>query len=273
MKKHVLLLAALFVLLSAASTAADVGISVGSPYLVTQWCIGKDLDINWSRWGEWEKLDLDPGYRLVRIVLVSASSGMRPRMITDGIPGHLPHASATGKFVWPIPGDVVPGEYHVRVMTMNKLIKGESEVFSIISCPPLARIDVTKRTLREYMTLSGGRIAGRVSGFTDSFNLAGRKIRVLLKKAGALVASTDYTLDAQGSINYLFVSLPLGIYEISVEKVATPVTDPAHTLNICFQGTAPALRTAVIASGSLNITGQDFAIQYAVAFNMNGSCW
>ncbi|MFH2108587.1 MAG: hypothetical protein ABII93_07960 [Chrysiogenia bacterium] len=271
MKKGFLLLTVLMSMMSIGYTA-NQGITVGTPYLATQWCIGNNLDIGWSRWGDWGKLDQDPGNRQVMILLVQAGSRTKPRIIADHAPAYQPRSTSVGKFSWPIPLDLPPGDYRVRVMTLNKLFKGQSEVFVIKSCQQVVRLDprAVKKPM-ELAVLSLGRIGGRVNGSTQSNLLAARKIRVLLKKGGALVRSTEYTLDAQGSANYQFALLPMGTYEVSVEKVATPM--PAGALNVCFRSTVPALRTVVIASGSTDFSGQDFAIQYDIAFDMHGLCW
>ena len=126
------------------------------------------------------------------------------------------------------------------------------------------------RTL-EHAALSIGRIAGRVSASTQGNLIAGRKIRVLLKKAGATITSAEYALDAQGGADYQFTHQQLGTYEVSVEKVPTPV--PADSLNVCFKGTAPLQRTVIIAGGSTDVPGMDFTILYDIAFNMSGVCW
>jgi hypothetical protein len=248
--------------------AENQGITVGSPYLVTQWCIGKNLDIIWSFWGSGPNMKQDPGNQQVRIVLVQAGVRARPRVIVESTPNN-------GQFHWVIASDVVPGEYHVRVVTLNKLFKGESEVFTIKSCPMFETKGprmINKSA--EFAMISFGLIAGRVSGSTQGNLLSGRKVRVLLKKGGVPVISTEYTLNAQGIADYQFTHLQLGTYEVAVEKVATPPPpDPASMLNVCFKGTTPAQRTVVIASGSTDITGQDFAILYDIAFNMNGVCW
>jgi hypothetical protein len=264
-------LALLSILLLASLTLAfaeDQGITVGSPYLVTQWCIGKNLDIIWSFWGSGPDMKQDPGNQQVRIVLVQAGVRARPRVIVENAPNN-------GQYHWVIAGDVVPGEYHVRVATLNKLFKGESEVFTIKSCPMFeTKGPRLAPKPAEFAMLSMGLIAGRVSASTQGNLIAGRKIRVLLKKAGATVIAAEYTLDALGGADYQFVRLQMGTYEVAVEKVASPPpADPSTMLNVCFKGTTPAQRTVVIASGSTNITGQDFAILYDVAFNMNGICW
>jgi hypothetical protein len=271
MKKVGLLLAGMLCLLGVGFAQ---GLSVNSPYLVTEWCIGKNLDINWNLWGDWSQLSKDPGNQKVRIVLVKVNSRSVHRVIAVNAPN-------SGSFDWTIPDNVQPGEFHVRVATVNMQFKGESEVFTIKSCFPtvhkemrLDRHPVEPMTqTMTHAVLSIGRIGGKASGYTDSYHLSGRKIRVLIKKAGILFRSEEYTLDAQGSANFEFNHLPMGTYDITVEKVATPVADPASSLNICFQGTTPTQRTATIAAGSTDAAGQDFAIQYAIAFNMQGLCW
>jgi hypothetical protein len=274
MKKCFLLLAVWLVTL-AMGYSADQGITVSSPYLATQWCTGKSLDIGWSLWGDWTKLAQDPDNRQVRIMLVQAGGAARPMVIAAKVPISISRGAAVGKFSWPIPLDFPPGDYRVRVMTLNRLFKGQSETFVITSC--LLVVQMAPQKVRKPMTnvvFSPGRIGGRASAATQGNLIAGRKIRVLLKKGGALVRSTEYTLDAQGGANFQFTVLPLGTYEISVEKVASPPpADPSTMLNVCFNGTVPVQRTVVIASGSTDVSGQDFAIQYNIAFNMNGVCW
>jgi len=271
--KRLLFWIALLGLFSSAH-AADFGISVDSPYLVTDWCIGKDLDIRWTRWGDWSALDKEKGNRSVRIVLVPAGGRARSRVISEREPAHVRGQAAIGRFSWTIPGDVDPGEYHVRVTTLSKLVQGESEVFTIKSCQPMLRKEWRKDVKPpEFAVLVKGRIGGRVYGFTDGHLISGRRVRVVLKRAGAVFQSAECTLDAAGSADYLFAGLLPGAYGILVEKVASAVSDPAATLNVCFDGTMPASRTVTIASGSAEHLGQDFAIQYTVAFNMSGLCW
>ncbi len=264
--KKLALLSILLLGLMTPGFAANQGISVGSPYLVTQWCIGKNLDINWSKWGDWTQLNQDPGNQQVSILLVQVGVRAHPRVIAASVPN-------SGTFDWTIAGDVIPGEYHVRVVTLNKLFKSQSEVFTIKSCQKMLAVkepQLMTRTL-EHAALSIGRIAGRASASTQGNLIAGRKIRVLLKKAGATITSAEYTLDAQGGADYQFTHQQMGTYDVSVEKVSTPV--PADALNVCFKGTEPIQRTVVIAGGSMDVPGMDFAILYDIAFNMKGLCW
>jgi hypothetical protein len=249
------------------ATGLAQGIYVGSPYLVTQWCIGKNLDIKWSFTGSGPDTKMGPGTDQVRIVLLQ-SGVRRPRLIVESTPND-------GVFDWIIPGDVVPGEYAVRVVTLNRLYKGESQVFTIKSCTSFEykgqRLDLKPL---QFAELAMGLIGGRVSASSQGNLIAGRRVRVLLKKGGATVASAECILDAQGGANYQFDKLPPGTYEVGVEKVASPPSaDPASVLNVCFKGTTPAQRTVVIAGGSASVPGQDFAILYDVALNMNGVCW
>jgi hypothetical protein len=270
MKRYFILLAMLLSLLTVGH-ASDPGFSVDSPYLVSIWKCGTELSIIWGKTGDWAQANQVPGNQKVKILLrkVGQARSRHAELIADNIP----NVNIQNNYKWKIAG-VANGEYHVIVKTVNNQIKGESQVFNIEGCHQMIRKDLKKEMKPlEFAVLATGRIGGRVNGYTDSYNLAGRKIRVLIKKVGALIKSTEYTLDAQGSADYQFTGLQMGTYEISVEKGAPSTTDPAVTLNICFQGTTPAQRPAVISAGSTDITGQDFAVQYAVAFNRQGLCW
>jgi len=131
MNKHALFPILLLGLL-ASGFAADAGISVNSPYLVTQWKCGQGLDIQWNKWGDWSQLNLEPENQKVRILLVKVVPPRHrplPKIILDNVPA----LGVTGKAVWRIEG-VSNGEYHVIVQTINNLYKGKSEVFTIKDC-------------------------------------------------------------------------------------------------------------------------------------------
>jgi hypothetical protein len=140
MKKYLLALA-LFGLLSSVY-AADFGISVNSPYLVTEWKCGQDLNIQWTKWGDWSKLNLDPGNRNVRVLLVKAVAP-RVRVVPKILFDNVPATDISTKILWKIQG-VANGEYHIIVQTINKLYKGKSEVFIIKDC---LQLPINKRKL------------------------------------------------------------------------------------------------------------------------------
>lgn len=265
--KKLVLVAVLLAILPVAVHSANAGIAVGSPSPGSRWCLGQDASIAWSCSGDWGKFGGEPGYRQVEVVLLAVNSRLRPMVISAGPREARPLDAAAGTFVWRVPGDTAPGEYRVQVRTVNRLIVGESGTFSIANCAPEFRGDVVAFNARS------GRISGHISGFDSSHLLAGRKVRVLLRKAGALVASAEFTLNSQGSADYQFDLLTVGSYGVSVEKVASPANNPSLTLNVCFNGTAPAQRAVTLAGGSMTASGQDFSIQYAIAFNMSSICW
>ena len=259
-----------FAMLSVLSMAQDQGISVNSPYLATEWCTGKNLDINWNKWGNWTQLDKEPGSQFVRILLIKTKSRGLPQVIAEKEPND-------GSFDWTIPLGTPEGEYRVRVLTVNKQFSGQSNVFKIKSCQrmveKMAPVELNReaRIQGSAFALSGS-IAGKVSGSTDSHLLAGRKVRVLLKKAGTLVRSAEYTLDSQGSADYQFNTLAQGDYVVTLEKVASTGV-PAETLNICFNGANPAQHAVTIDAAHLHHSGKDFSIQFSIAWDMHGVCW
>jgi len=130
LKKYLLLIALLG--LAALACADDYGISVNSPYLVTEWQCGQDLKVQWTKWGDWTQLNLDPGNRKVQILLrrkVARRAPAEVKLIADNVPA----TDVNGSFNWRISG-VSNGEYHVVVRTVNKQHKGQSEVFYIKGC-------------------------------------------------------------------------------------------------------------------------------------------
>lgn len=130
MKKCFVFLALLGLLSTA--HAADFGISVNSPYVATQWDCGKELNIQWSKWGDWSKLNQDPGNQKVQILL-RKNAPPRVHVVPLLIADNVPATGVNGKYLWRISG-VANGEYHVIVRTINKLYKNESDVFTIKNC-------------------------------------------------------------------------------------------------------------------------------------------
>ncbi|HEX7501847.1 MAG TPA: hypothetical protein VF451_00385 [Acidobacteriota bacterium] len=132
MKKFALL-SILLLGIFASGLAANFGISVPSPYLVTEWRCGQDLNIQWSKWGDWTYPNYEPTNQKVRIllrkVLPVKARFVAPIVIAENVPA----TTVTGKYLWKI-SNVTNGEYHVIVETMNKMTKGESEVFTIKGC-------------------------------------------------------------------------------------------------------------------------------------------
>jgi hypothetical protein len=132
--KKLALLSILLLGVFATGFAANFGISVPSPYLVTEWRCGQNLNIQWNKWGDWTYPNYEPTNQKVRIllrkVLPVKSRFVAPRVIAENVPA----TTVTGQYLWKIPNDVTNGEYHVIVETMNKMTKGESEVFIIKGC-------------------------------------------------------------------------------------------------------------------------------------------
>jgi hypothetical protein len=122
--------------LFAMAHAADRGISVDSPYLVSIWKCGTELSIIWNKWGDWTQQNQDPGNQKVRILL-RKDAPPRTRVLPKLIADNVPALSVTGSYKWKIAANTANGEYHVIVETINKQFRGESQIFSIEGCRSL----------------------------------------------------------------------------------------------------------------------------------------
>jgi hypothetical protein len=135
LKKNLLLLTVLLGMMSVGH-AASFGISVPSPYLVTQWKCGEMLNIQWTKWGDWTYPNYEPTNQKVRILLRKVAPP-RSRVLPLVIAENVPATTVNGKYDWRIPASTKNGEYHVIVETMNKMTRGESEIFTIKGCVQL----------------------------------------------------------------------------------------------------------------------------------------
>jgi len=136
MKKNFILLTLSLSLLSMAY-AADQGISVESPDQASHWKCGSLLAIQWSKWGDWTRLNQIPGNQKVRSLRRKGRKNSKAKVNSKLRADNVPATSANGTFSWEINTDTMNGEYHVIVETINKLFLGESEAFYIEGCTHL----------------------------------------------------------------------------------------------------------------------------------------
>ncbi|MEN8153684.1 MAG: hypothetical protein ABFR75_06640 [Acidobacteriota bacterium] len=118
------------------------------------------------------------------------------------------------------------------------------------------------------------RISGNINGGSDGNLIRSRGVRVILKRGGSTVSSRILTLNSGGSADYTFSGpyLTYGTYTIRVEKITSSPDNP-NTLNVCFNGTDPVLRTVIIDSAHRVISNQDFVIDFSIAWDRHGFCW
>ncbi|HED12871.1 MAG TPA: hypothetical protein ENI62_04330 [Gammaproteobacteria bacterium] len=115
-------------------------------------------------------------------------------------------------------------------------------------------------------------IYGTVSINNSSSRLFGYGIKVRLRQGGRLLASQSLTLNSLSRVNYHFRVGP-GSYVVTVVKGPRPRSNPRPRANWCFSGTSPGSRTATLSTTHPAATGQNFTINYAVAWNLSSSCW
>lgn len=117
-------------LLLAGSVAHAQSITVTSPAAGATWHIGSGYTITWTKSGS---MDAN-----VKIRLQDSGSTMNVAVIADNVPNN-------GSFgAWTVPGTVAPGNYRIRVRTMDNAVIGDSNVFTIAAAPtPGGSIAVT----------------------------------------------------------------------------------------------------------------------------------
>lgn len=103
-------------------------ITVSSPAAGANWCKGQTYTITWTKTGV---MDTN-----VKIRLYNSTGTAVVSSITNSTPND-------GRFDWTISASVVPGNYVVRVRTLDDLVHDDSDVFAVASCP-VGHIDIVE---------------------------------------------------------------------------------------------------------------------------------
>ncbi|TFG75633.1 MAG: hypothetical protein E4H23_10525 [Chrysiogenales bacterium] len=149
-----------------------------------------------------------------------------------------------------------PGRWQaIEILAPNSLTSNRA-VFSL-NCVPL-------------MMAPTYEISGAIDSGPDGNLLAGRQVKVIVRRGGATFLSRSITLDTHGRGSYSF-GRPLGggRYQLVVEKL--PYTG-SSTLNVCFRGSEPADRWVELSTTNRHAIDQDFTILFVIGWD-RGPCW
>ena len=168
----------------------------------------------------------------------------------------------TVRTTWSLSGSMGSHTYWQRLKIISpNTIKSNRAEFTL-TCLPIAR-------LRTY------RISGIVAAANDGHLIAGRKVRVILHPSGMSSRSVTLTLDVSGRADYAFGG-PLmrpGNYSLRVEKVESVPADVEGRANVCLRSVSPEFHRVTLSTTHSNVTGQNFTLGFAVAFDRRGICW
>jgi hypothetical protein len=97
-------------------------ITVTSPAAGNEWCLGSTQTITWTKSGA---MQATAG---IRLRAEGSAPGAEPALyIVDG-------TANDGSYSWMIPNTVAPGNYFIRVKTVDGTVVGDSANFKIKSC-------------------------------------------------------------------------------------------------------------------------------------------
>lgn len=116
MKKYLLILVTLMIL--TVFLAGESTITIDQPASGESWQAGTSPYIKWTKSGS--------QIGLVKIRLYNSNQSIKILDIDDNIPNN-------GSYQWNIPADLDPGNYVIRVRTMDNQVTGNSKVFIITS--------------------------------------------------------------------------------------------------------------------------------------------
>jgi len=119
-----------------AAGAADIVVT--NPAAGVNWCQGNEYLITWTISGRMDR-NVKIHLRTDRVVLVISAS-----------------TENDGNFLWRVPDTLTPGNYTIRVRTLDNLVRGDSAVFGVCSAyrqAPTGKIDRQPATLLRTMNI------------------------------------------------------------------------------------------------------------------------
>jgi hypothetical protein len=114
-------------------------------------------------------------------------------------------------------------------------------------------------------------ISGAIDSGPEGNLLAGRQVKVIVRRAGTTFLSQSITLDAHGRGSYRFSRLlGIGRYQVVVERM--PYTG-SSTLSVCYEGTLPENRWLDLSGTHMRALNQDFTVQFVIGWDRHEPCW
>lgn len=205
MKKAVCLMV-LFGILTLALSGQTI--IVTSPAAGNTWCVGGTYTITWTKSGNMDAR-----------VLIRLKNGNSVLLTISS------DTANSGTFPWTIPAQVAPGQYYVRVKTLNNAVTGDSETFSIAPAlppPPPSSLTVTAPNGGEKWAVHSAQVIK-----WNTVNVAGKVRLELVRHQGQMLGIIANSLDASagsfpwGAGNYGFnQDAPPGDYLVRVRSLA-----------------------------------------------------
>lgn len=108
-------------------------ITVTSPVAGADWCLGQTYSVTWTKSGAMNDQ--------VKLRLWNSTNTTKILDIVNATPNN-------GSYSWAIPATLAPGDYIIRVVTVDQLVTGLSGVFTIADCSaPTGTITVNQPAL------------------------------------------------------------------------------------------------------------------------------
>ncbi len=133
MKKTLLLIAGILIFLAPLAAAA---INIHKPSSAECWCLGGKPEVHpysTSQIIEWATQGPVPNNFYIHLIKAGALESAPPALVIAD--NFSPPLSSIYQFPWTIPCSIDPGQYRIKVGTVNPAISDQSKVFKIISCP------------------------------------------------------------------------------------------------------------------------------------------
>ena len=114
-------------------------------------------------------------------------------------------------------------------------------------------------------------ISGLIDSGAQGNLIAGRQVKVIVRRSGAPTLFQTITLDAGGRGSYRFSrTLGRGRYQVLVERL--PYTG-SSTLSVCYEGTVPENRWVELSETCMRVLNQDFTVQFVIGWDRREPCW
>jgi len=189
-------------------------ITVTSPHSGDTWYKGQTYTIQWTKTGTMGNF--------VKIKLRNSTS---TAVVLDTI-NHIPN---NGSYSWEIPTSVAPGNYVIRVRTMDNAVYGDSTVFTIADPPATASITVTSPNGGEnWATGTLHNISWEASGITHNFKITMWKGSVFKGLVASNISSSSNSYSWAVGFGTGGMFSPSSGYKVKVEELTTGVSDMSN---------------------------------------------
>ncbi|MCK5344699.1 MAG: hypothetical protein KAR20_14895, partial [Candidatus Heimdallarchaeota archaeon] len=194
-------------------------INVTSPAAGSTWCInqpGNPVLITWN--------ETPQDHQHVKIRLFNSTLTNQILKINDNTPND-------GSYNWIIPSNIPPGQYRIRVKSLDDQASGNSAIFSISDCsPPPGSINVTKPENGDVFNPGGSCLVN-----WNSQGTVGASVKIgLFNSAGtSLVHNIANNTENDGTLSWPIPNpFQTGFYRIKVQNLNETVTGTSDMFSI-----------------------------------------